>query len=312
MPPRRRRIAVLFGGRSAEHEVSVVSARAVLDSLDSERFEAIPIGITKTGEWMLLDAPPALAPGAAALPAVTSGAGTSVELAREGRDATLVSPDGAREPIDAVFPLLHGPYGEDGTVQGLLELAGVPYVGAGVLASAVGMDKAVQKTLFRAAGLPVVEHVVVHERDWEDDPEAIEALAEALGYPLFVKPAGLGSSVGITKAGAPETLRASIEEALRHGPKAVLERAVVGAREIECGVLGTDDPVASVPTEILPSPAAEFYDYRAKYLDDATRLEIPARIPQPAVEDIQRRAVEAFRAIDCAGMARVDFFYLED
>jgi D-alanine-D-alanine ligase len=304
----RRRIAILFGGRSAEHEVSVVSARSVMDALDPERFEAVPIGIDRQGGWHRLAEPPALVAGSGALPAVDDAAGTSVELDTTG-DMALVGPDGSREPVDVVFPLLHGPFGEDGTVQGLLELAGIPYVGAGVLASALGMDKAVQKVVLAAAGLPVVDHIVVHEREWTDDPDGVEARAAHLGFPVFAKPAALGSSVGITKVKEAGGLASALDEAFRHGPKAVLEASVEGAREIECGVLGNEDPVASVAGEIQPQ--GEFYDYEAKYLDDSTRLLIPAELPQGMLEEVQRQAVAAFRAIDCEGMARVDFFFRE-
>jgi D-alanine-D-alanine ligase len=302
------RIAVLFGGRSAEHEVSVVSARSVIEALDPERFEAVPIGIDRQGGWHLMAAPPALRPGSGALPSVEDGTGRSVELDTTG-DPALVAEDGSREPVDVVFPILHGPFGEDGTVQGMLELAGIPYVGAGVLGSALGMDKALQKVVLAAQGLPVVPHVVVHERDWVDDADDVEAKAAHLGYPLFSKPAALGSSVGITKVKEPGDLRAAMEECFRFGRKAVLERGVEDAREIECGVLGNDDPVASVPGEILP--AGEFYDYAAKYLDEATRLVIPADLPEHVVEEVQRMAVAAFQAIDAEGMARVDFFLRE-
>jgi D-alanine-D-alanine ligase len=308
VPGSKRRLAVLFGGRSAEHEVSVISAHAVLAALDPERFEVLTIGIDKRGRWHLLPALPA-ASEAGGLPAVGTDQGSVVSLARHPGDSTLVAEDGTRAEIDVAFPLLHGPFGEDGTIQGALELAGIPYVGAGVLASAVGMDKAVQRILFTAAGLPVVPHEVVHERDWEEDRKGVEARAEALGLPLFVKPATLGSSVGISKVVRPRDLPAAVEEALSYARKALVEQAVEGAREIECAVLGNDDPVASVPGEIIP--AAEWYDYRAKYLDDGTRLEIPARIPAQVAEEVQRMAVGAFRAIEAAGMARVDFFYRE-
>ncbi|HXJ65395.1 MAG TPA: D-alanine--D-alanine ligase family protein [Actinomycetota bacterium] len=304
----RLRVAILFGGRSAEHEVSVVSARSVIDALDRDRFEAVPIGIDREGGWHRLQEPPALVAGSGALPAVGSGAGSTVELDTTG-EAALVADDGSREPIDVVFPILHGPFGEDGTMQGLCELAGIPYVGAGVLASALGMDKAMQKVVLAAAGLPVVPHVVVHERDWLDDPEAVEAGAEHLGFPLFAKPSSLGSSVGITKVKTADALAAALDESFRYGSKAVLERSVEGAREIECGVLGNDDPVASVAGEIRPT--AEFYDYDAKYLDDSTDLIIPADLPEGVLEEVQRLAVAAFRAIDGEGMARVDFFLRE-
>jgi D-alanine-D-alanine ligase len=300
----KRRIVIVFGGRSAEHEVSVVSAGAVRGALDHDRYEPVYVGVTREGTWQLLDHPPALQPGVAELPRVPNEPGMEVELARGSRE--LIAPDGSHREVDVVFPLVHGPYGEDGTIQGMLELAGIPYVGAGVLASAVGMDKAIQKVLFAAASLPTVAHEVVHEREWEEDADAVEARADALGYPLFVKPAMLGSSVGITKVKRAEELTAAVEEALKFGTKALLERAAEGAREIECGVLGNDDPVASVPGEIVP--AAEFYDYRAKYLDDGTQLHVPADLAPDVVEEVQRMAVAAFRAIDCAGMARVDFF----
>jgi D-alanine-D-alanine ligase len=232
-----------------------------------------------------------------------------VALSREPGDAALVGDDGSRREIDVVFPVLHGPYGEDGAIQGMLELAGVPYVGAGVLASAVGMDKAVQKVLFVAADLPVVPHEVVLEREWEEDREAVEARGAGLGLPLFVKPATLGSSVGISKVKRLDELAPALEEALSYSRKALIERSMEGFREIECAVLGNDDPVASVPGEVIPP--GEFYDYRAKYLEEGTMLEVPARLPQVVTEEVQRMAVAAFRAIDASGMARVDFFYRE-
>ena len=300
----RKRIAILFGGRSAEHEVSVVSAGAVQRALDPERFDPLFIGITKEGTWHLLDGPPQLEAGATSLPAVTADPALEIELSRGS--GTIVSPDGEHREIDVAFPLVHGPYGEDGTIQGLLELSGIPYVGAGVLASAVGMDKAVQKVLFAAEGLPILPHQVVHEREWEEDPEAVEARAQDLGYPLFAKPATLGSSIGISRVAHPDHLRGAVETALRYSSKALLERAAEGAREVECGVLGNDDPVASLPGEIVP--AGEFYDYQAKYLDEATRLIVPAELDAEVIEEIQRLAVAAFDAIGAAGMARIDFF----
>jgi len=305
---KRRRIAIVFGGRSAEHEVSVVSARSVLAALDPERYEVLMIGIDKQGRWRQLDALPA-ALGKGALPAVHDQEGRGVSLARQPGDSALVTDDGTRREIDVVFPILHGPFGEDGTIQGMLELAGVPYVGAGVLGSAVGMDKAMQKALFQAAGLRVVPHEVVHDRDWERDRDGIHERASRLGLPLFVKPATLGSSVGITKVKRREDLAAAVEEALSYASKALIERSVEGAREIECGVLGNDDPIASVPGEIVPN--AEFYDYRAKYLDEGAALVVPADLPLGVSEEIRRLSVVAFRAIEAAGMARVDFFLTE-
>ena len=310
MTGRRVRVVLIFGGRSAEHEVSVVSAASVARSLDPKRYEVIPVGIDKEGRWHLLPGPPAVPPGPGGeLPQVAPDAGSEISLSREPGARELVTERGEREPVDVVLPMLHGPFGEDGTVQGLLELAGIPYVGAGVLASAVGMDKAVQKVLFRAAGLPVVRHEVVLDHEWREDPDGIAARAESLGTPLFVKPANLGSSIGITKVKSLADLDQALEEAFRHGRKALIEESAEGAREVEVAVLGNDDPVASLPAEIIPK--AEFYDYRAKYLDDSTLLEVPAKLPAEVVEEVQRMAVAAFRAIDCAGMARVDFFYRE-
>jgi len=305
----RKRIAILFGGRSAEHEVSVVSARSVMDALDPDRYEVVPIGVTKEGRWQLMPGgPPALAPGGLGrLPEVTEASGPDVALDQEPGSRSLVAEDGSRTPIDVVFPVMHGPYGEDGSIQGFLEMAGVPYVGSGVLASAVGMDKAVQKVLFASAGIPVTEHEVVQEREWEEDPEAVEARAGHLGYPLFAKPAALGSSVGVTKAHGPDELRGALELAFRYGRKALLERAVEGSRELEVAVLGNDDPVASIAGEVVPRH--EFYSYEAKYLDEhGAQLLIPATVPEDLMEEVQRLAVGAFQALDCAGMARVDFF----
>jgi D-alanine-D-alanine ligase len=307
----RIRVAVLFGGRSAEHEISVISARSVIGALDPERYEVTAIGVTKEGRWVRMPSgPPALRTGEAheGLPRVTSDAGSEIALAQEPGSRALVGADGTRTPIDVVFPVMHGPFGEDGSIQGFLEMAGVPYVGAGVLGSALGMDKAVQKVVLAAAGIPVVEHDVVHEREWTDDPQPVEARAAHLGFPMFVKPAALGSSVGISKVSGPEDLRAAVDLAFAYGRKVVLERAMEGAREIECAVLGNDDPVASVAGEIVPV-GHEFYDYEAKYLDEAgSDLKIPADLPAETLAEVQRLAVAAFRAIDAAGMARVDFF----
>jgi D-alanine-D-alanine ligase len=304
-PMPRRRVAVVFGGRSAEHEVSVVSTQSVLRALDPSRYDVLLIGIDKRGRWHRLNALPAPRERGA-LPAVAGDEGKGVALSRDPGGSALVEEDGTRREIDVVFPILHGPYGEDGTIQGMLDLAGIPYVGAGVLSSAVGMDKAVQKVLFEAAGLPVVPHEVVHERQWETDRGAVRDRAAALGLPVFVKPATLGSSIGISKVKYLDDLDPAMEEALSYARKVLIERSVEGTREIECAVLGNDDPVASVPGEILP--AGEFYDYRSKYLDDETRLEVPARLLPALAADVRRMSVEAFRAIEGAGMARVDFF----
>src|SRR5712692_567314 len=314
---KKLRIAIIFGGKSSEHEVSIVSASSIFHALDKSKYDITLVGIDKSGRWLLPDQARVL---------THSSNPRLVKLNEEHKTVSLVpfenptqlinlgspsSPDESTLPFDVVFPVLHGPYGEDGTIQGMLELAGVPYVGAGVLASAVGMDKAVQRVLFVAAGLPVVRHEVVREREWEEDREGVEARAEALGLPVFVKPAALGSSVGITKVKELDQLRAAVEDALSHGPKILIEKGVEAAREIECAVLGNDDPVASLPGEILPGH--EFYDYEAKYLDEqGTVLQAPADLPDEVVQEVQRMAVAAFRAIDAEGMARVDFFYREE
>jgi D-alanine-D-alanine ligase len=305
---RKRRVAVLFGGRSAEHEISCVSARSVIDALDPATTEVVPIGITREGSWHLLPGPPALPGETGRMTEILSAAGAAVELAVESGSSELVAADGSRQPIDVVFPVLHGPRGEDGAVQGMLELAGVPYVGAGVLGSAMGMDKAVQKTLFAASGLAVVPYEVVREPEWDEDPDGVTARIAGLGFPVFTKPATLGSSVGIVKAHDPDALADGLAEAFRYARKAVVEKGLEGIREIECAVLGNDDPVASVAGEIVPT-GHEFYDYEAKYLDDhGAQLLIPADVKPDVMEQVQRMAVTAFRAIECAGMARVDFF----
>ncbi|HXH05784.1 MAG TPA: D-alanine--D-alanine ligase family protein [Vicinamibacterales bacterium] len=316
---KRLRVGVIYGGRSGEHEVSIASAAAVIANLDRARYEPIPIRIEKDGRWTLPDRPPAT-PSAAAV--IEQARAESSRAARHGREAhllprpgeeTLVALDreagsavAAALHLDVIFPVLHGPYGEDGTVQGLLELAGVPYVGAGVLASAVGMDKPLAKTVFRAAGLPVGRFELVLRRDWRRDPEAIAArLAERVGFPMFVKPANLGSSVGVSKVSDPRCLATAMDLAAEFDRRLIVEAAVPDAREIECAVLGNDDPEASVPGEILP--AREFYDYEAKYLDTGSQLLVPAPLDPDLAETVRRYAVAAFRAIDCAGMARVDF-----
>ena len=304
---KKLRIGVIYGGRSGEHEVSLASAAAVFKNLDAGRYEAVPIKIEKDGRWMLPQRPPAIDKAADVIHGATAGAidaGASREaqiVAHPGRD-TLVS----GVALDVVFPVLHGPYGEDGTVQGLLELANVPYVGAGVLASAVGMDKAAMKLAFAAKGLPICDYEVVLRRDWQRDERAtLQTVVNRLGFPVFVKPANLGSSVGISKAKHVAELRTAIKLAAEFDRKVVIEAAVPQAREIEVAVLGNDEPEASVPGEIIPS--GEFYDYEAKYLNAASREVIPAVLPDRLAEEIRTLAVTAFKALDCAGMARVDF-----
>ena len=295
----RRRIVVVFGGRSAEHEISCISARSVMDALDRDRFDVVPVGITKQGTWHLLPGPPALPSETGRMPEVTAGSGASVVLSGETASRELVGADGSRAPIDVVLPVLHGPMGEDGAVQGMLELADVPYVGAGVLGSAIGMDKAVQKVLFAGAGLPVGPWEPVREPEWLEDHDGVSARIEALGFPVFAKPATLGSSVGISKVHRPEELDAAMAEAFRFARKAVVEQGFEGVREIECAVLGNDDPVASVCGEIVPT-GHEFYDYASKYLDEqGARLDVPARSRPPGAG---ARAAHGGRRVPGGGM----------
>ena len=309
------RIGIIYGGRSGEHEVSLASAAAVFKNLDPDRYEAVAIRIEKDGRWTLPDRLPTLASAGAviaakALPAVL---GPEAHVVTHPGAETLISIDRAKSPnvvtglsLDVVFPVLHGPYGEDGTVQGLLELANVPYVGAGVLASAVGMDKATMKLVFAASGLPICDYQVVMKRDWQrDERGTLKTLVDRFGFPVFVKPANLGSSVGISKARHAAELRAAIELAAAFDRKVVVEAAVPQAREIEVAVLGNDEPEASVPGEVVPSH--EFYDYEAKYLDDDSKLLIPAPLTEDQASELRRLALAAYQAIDCSGMARVDF-----
>ena len=349
---RKLRVGVLCGGRSGEHEVSLVSAQSILEALDRDRYEVAVIGIAKDGTWLLSGNPlaelhaatshesrvagresrvleaEANARGSGAEALSTNGTGEILEsdaqptvpsTRRAGpmthdsrlvtRDSSLATRDrlpARMPPLDVIFPVLHGTFGEDGTVQGLFELAGIPYVGAGVAASAVGMDKALMKAIFRDAGLPVVPLVVVRQSELEADEEAVlDRVEAALPYPCFTKPANLGSSVGISKARTRSELRAGLRLAARYDQKVIVEQGL-HVRELECSVLGNEDPVASVVGEIVP--AGEFYDYHAKYHSDETRLIIPADLPAETAAQIRRLAVDAFRAIDAAGLARVDFF----
>ncbi|MGH2705292.1 MAG: D-alanine--D-alanine ligase family protein [Actinomycetota bacterium] len=310
----RLRVLLLFGGRSEEHEVSRVSARHVAAALDPARYEVIPVGITREGTWLLPDtARKVLGGGPLEVPErAFEVEGDHVALLPDPARRAMVPLDGARPvasgPIDVALPVLHGPFGEDGTVQGLLELAGIPYVGSGVLGSAVGMDKEKMKLLFQAHGLPVAPFVTIRTNEWASSPERVLDRAASLGFPVFAKPANLGSSVGVTKCEGRDALRAGIVEALRHDRKVVVEEAIPG-REIECGVLGNDEPEVSVCGEVVPG--REFYDYAAKYLEGDSQVIVPADLPGEACGLIRRYAIEAFRAIDAAGMARVDFFYDE-
>ena len=313
---KKLRVGIIYGGRSGEHEVSVASAAAVFQNLDPERYLPIPILIDKDGRWALPARPPAISVAAeviqAGRKAMSEPSREAHLIAHPGGD-TLLTVDRRENGavvsglgLDVVFPVLHGPYGEDGTVQGLLELANVPYVGAGVLASAVGMDKAAMKKVFAADHLPICDYEVVLARDWRRDERAImSTIGTRLGFPVFVKPANLGSSVGISKARHATELRDAINLAAEFDRKIVIEAAVPKAREIECSVIGNDEPEASVPGEVVPS--REFYDYEAKYLDSGSQLLIPAPLSKSLTEKVRELAVAAFRAIDGAGMARVDF-----
>jgi D-alanine-D-alanine ligase len=296
---KRLRVGIIYGGRSGEHEVSVVSAASIFKHLDQSKYEPVPVLIEKSGQWVLGGKPPAVLSAGAVSDGHADGAVQPTE------PSAAVAGSG----LDVVFPVLHGPYGEDGTVQGLLELANVPYVGAGVLGSAVGMDKAVMKTLFAAAGLPIIPHLTVVRREWDTGASSISRrAAEELGFPMFVKPANLGSSVGISRATSPAELGAALELAFQFDRKAVVEAAVPNTREIECAVLGNDEPEASVPGEVVVTHRDGFYSYDAKYLDpDGATLHIPADIPPETAERVRRVSIDAFRALELAGMARVDF-----
>jgi D-alanine-D-alanine ligase len=317
----RLRVGVVFGGRSGEHEVSLASAASVIAAIERGGHTVVPIGIGRDGRF-LVGGDPLGALAAEARVALPSADPTgAVKKALAGRaessdvaaDTALVAtessaglPPQVRRAVDVVVVMLHGPYGEDGTVQGLLELADIPYTGAGVLASAVGMDKVTMKTIFRAHGLPIVDYVVVERRDWRREPaRVIERVADTIGFPCFVKPSNLGSSVGISKVATAAALPAALDEAARHDRRIVVEHAV-RAREVEVSVLGNDEPMASVPCEIVYE--AEWYDYATKYAEGQARLLIPAPVPPEVATRVRELAIAAFRAIDCAGMARVDFF----
>jgi D-alanine-D-alanine ligase len=334
---KKLRVGILFGGRSGEHEVSLLSAASVLNAIDKSKYEVVPIGITKEGRWLtsaeaenllsgkplehearhLRAGDPEATPAAAVLaageavvvPPEPKKSGGSLAPFQTDPALTRRASDRAIN-VDIIFPVLHGTFGEDGTIQGLLELADIPYVGAGVLGSAAGMDKDIMKSLFRAAGLPIVKHVTFLRGDWETEPKKIQKFVEKnLKYPVFVKPANLGSSVGISKARDRKELGLAIEEAAKFDRKIVIEQGVGGkkhkAREIECSVLGNDKPQASVPGEIVP--CKEFYDYNAKYLDEGSELIIPAKLIKSETKKVQEIAIRAFQAVDCSGLARVDF-----
>src|SRR5580765_7888554 len=298
---KRLRVGVLFGGRSGEHEVSLASAASVIRGPDPDKYEAVPIGISKEGHWLIGGAAQKL------LPEVLKG-GQRIVMAADPTDAALIPLDrsGMGQRLDVVFPVMHGTYGEDGTIQGLLDLAGLPFIGAGVLGSAIGMDKDVAKKLLQHAEIPVVPWVTVYRADWERDPQSVQKRIEKkFRYPVFVKPATLGSSVGMTKVHSRKELAPALDLACEFAMKILVERAVA-AREIEVSVLGNHDPKASVAGEIVPH--REFYDYTAKYLEEGTQLLIPVDLKPAHVKKFQHFALQAFRALELSGMARVDFF----
>lgn len=321
MSARRLRVGVLFGGRSSEHEVSLMSARAVLGALDPQKYDIIPIGVTKQGAWLI--APDAVeqlidrAASSGALEGEVEGTAMVALTTNPSRSGELVHQAAAGEPaegafgapLDVLFPLIHGRTGEDGVLQGVFELAEVPFVGAGVLGSAVGMDKAITKKLWQASGLPVGPYIVVTSHDWKADSSRWKGeIATKLGFPCFVKPANSGSSIGITKVHRLEDLESAVLEATTFDNKLIIESSIAG-RELECGVLGNESPEGSIVGEIIPGH--EFYDYEDKYFDDAVQLVIPAELPAEVAQRVQQLAVKAFLAVEARGMARVDFF-LED
>ncbi|MGA8256909.1 MAG: D-alanine--D-alanine ligase family protein [Nocardioides sp.] len=315
------RVAVVFGGRSSEHAISCVTAGSVLAAIDPEVYDVVPIGIAQDGRWVLEsgDVERLRIGSATQLPSVDS-ARSPVALARIAEGTELVVSDAGRPPhtlgeVDVVFPVLHGPWGEDGTIQGLLEMSGVRYVGAGVLASAVSMDKAYMKVVLAAAGLPVMPSITVTAREWASGKVDVRRRVDELGYPLFVKPARGGSSIGISKVRSADALAAALEEGLRHDPKVLVETSAEGAREVECGVLQAFDgtPETSLPAEIRITGDHEFYDFEAKYLpEEATSLDIPAHLSDELIAQLRELSARAFEAVGCEGLARVDFFVMPD
>lgn len=304
------RVGILFGGRSAEHEVSILSARNILAALDRSRFEPVLVGIDKAGRWLLQSESALLESARDPRLVRVDPRGSPVVLEPRPLQAGDARAEG-RLDVDVIFPILHGPLGEDGTVQGLLELADLPYVGAGVLGSALGMDKHLMKRVLRDADIPVTAYRAITKRQFEKDPAAACRLAAEVGFPLFTKPANLGSSVGIRRVADERELPAALAHAFEFDLKALAEAAVVG-REIECAVLGNEDPVASVPGEVVVRHADGFYSYEAKYVDDGADLRIPAPLTPAEVKLVQSAAVRTFQALDCSGMGRVDFFLRPD
>jgi D-alanine-D-alanine ligase len=307
----KTRVGVLFGGRSGEHEVSLMSAASIMRTLLSAGYEVVPIGIDKAGRWLMP------ADNEAALRGIMASDAEPVVMLPQPGEASIVTLNPGEHSIqkavsvDVIFPAMHGTYGEDGSIQGLLEMADLPYVGAGVLASAVGMDKDIQKRLYREAGVPVLDFKMFLRSEFEKNPDGvIEQIEAQFTYPLFVKPCNLGSSVGVHKARDAASLKEALEDASLYDRKILIEECAVDCHEIECSVLGNDDPVASMPGEIIP--AREFYDYAAKYIDGRSYSQIPARLPAGVIEKVRELSVKCYKLIDCAGMARVDFFVSKD
>ncbi|MBI4533457.1 MAG: D-alanine--D-alanine ligase [Candidatus Melainabacteria bacterium] len=303
---RKLRVAVLFGGRSAEHEVSLQSAKSIIETIDKDKYEVILIGINKQGQWFLNSASNLVLNTHDPRLIKLNGSGSCVTLVPGAKENKLVSLAAHEDsqPIDVVFPVLHGPYGEDGTIQGLLKLADIPFVGPGVLGSAVGMDKDVLKRLLRDAGIPIAKFLVLQRA--QKDKVKFDEIAQELGLPMFIKPANLGSSVGVSKVCSESKFAAAVEEAFKYDQKIIIEEFIAG-REIECSVLGNADPIASVPGEVIPQH--EFYSYEAKYIDEkGAVLEIPAKLPEHTIKEIQKLAVKTFQTLCCEGMARVDCF----
>jgi D-alanine-D-alanine ligase len=305
------RVGLIYGGRSGEHEVSILSANSVISAIDRQKYDVVPIGITKEGRWL---------PGQSPVPLVESARTCAKELQvrvlgtnNSNEPISLVSNQkqgeilsGILDKVDVIFPVMHGPFGEDGTIQGLLELADIPYVGGGVLASSVGMDKALMKAVFLQNGLPVGDYLVFLRKEWRSNPDhVLDEIEQKISYPCFIKPANLGSSVGISKAHLRNELKKALDLAAEYDRKIVVEKMLSG-KEVECGVLGNDEPKASVPGEIVP--CTEFYDYEAKYILNDSKLIIPAEISPELTRKVQDLAIRSFKAVDCAGLARVDFF----
>jgi D-alanine-D-alanine ligase len=306
---RKRRIGLIFGGRSGEHEVSLASAKSVIANLDHEKYEVVPIAITKTGAWLLGTDPQALLE--AGQDTQSEATATTVTLTGDPNVRRLIPLESGEQlhengALDVIFPVMHGTTGEDGALQGLLEMANVPYVGCGVLGSALGMDKEKMKMIFQTIGLPIVDYLVYRRHEWERSPEAVmDAIEQRLGYPNFIKPANLGSSVGINKAHNRAELEHAMNVAAEYDRKIVIEKGI-NCRELECAVLGNDEPIVSVVGEVAAS--SEFFDYNAKYIDNKSEITIPAAIPQDTAQEIRRQALQAFLALDLSGLARVDFF----